>query len=220
MNINKVKWTKVNLQYNRIKNQWQIIYSAKSIPLGEDENGVRRYKPVRKAVNVPIPLGYYRTYDPQTKQEINLPRDKKSHNDKREAELRMLEAEHQRDLTNGIYRINQVRISGERICDWINNWMEEKTMSKNTREGYGVLANHLRKVGNIHFISFDSSYINKFIKHLNDLRDVGKMGQSTIREYRDRLKYVMHEAERRKKIINVQEIFDEANDVPYGDTSI
>ena len=72
MDISKVKWTKVNLQYNRIKNQWQIIYSAKSIPLGEDENGVRRYKPVRKAVNVPIPLGYHRTYDPQTKQEINL----------------------------------------------------------------------------------------------------------------------------------------------------
>jgi len=220
MDISKVKWTKVNLQYNRNKNQWQIIYSAKSIPLGEDENGVKRYKLVRKTVSVPIPLGYHRNYDPKTKQEINLPRDKKSHNDKRERELRIIEAEHQRDLTNGIYQINQILISRERICDWINSWMENKTMAKNTREGYGVLANHLRKVGNIHFISFDSSYINKFIKHLNDIRDVGKMGQSTIREYIDRLKFVMHEAERRKKIINVNEIFNEANDVPYGDTSI
>ena len=34
MDFSKVKWTNVKLQYNRQKNQWQMIYSAKAIPLG------------------------------------------------------------------------------------------------------------------------------------------------------------------------------------------
>ena len=83
MDFSKTKWTKVNLQYNRVKNQFQMVYSAKAIPLGRDENGTLKYKQVRKAISIPNPLGYHRTYDPITKQNINLPKDKKDHNKKR-----------------------------------------------------------------------------------------------------------------------------------------
>ena len=53
MDFSKVKWTNVKLQYNRQKNQWQMVYSAKAIPLGKDDNGILRYKPVRKPVSIP-----------------------------------------------------------------------------------------------------------------------------------------------------------------------
>jgi len=93
MDATRVKWTKVKLEYNKHKNQWRMIYSAKSIPLGEDDKGIKRYKQVRKIIPVPIPLGYHPTFDPKTKQEIKLPRHKKDHNKKRIHELRMLESE-------------------------------------------------------------------------------------------------------------------------------
>ena len=55
MDAARVKWTKVKLEYNKHKNQWRMIYSAKSIPLGEDDKGIKRYKQVRKIIPVPIP---------------------------------------------------------------------------------------------------------------------------------------------------------------------
>ena len=55
MDATRIKWTKVKLEYNKHKNQWRMIYSAKSIPLGEDEKGIKRYKQVRKIIPVPIP---------------------------------------------------------------------------------------------------------------------------------------------------------------------
>jgi hypothetical protein len=66
MDAARVKWTKVKLEYNKHKNQWRMIYSAKSIPLGEDDKGIKRYKQVRKIIPVPIPLGYHPTFDPKT----------------------------------------------------------------------------------------------------------------------------------------------------------
>ena len=214
------KWTKVKLNYNKSKNQWQMVYSAKSIPLGEDEKGIKRYKNVRKVISVPIPLGYHRTYDPKKKQDINLSKDKKAHNEKRKLELRLLEAEYQRDLTNGIYHLNQNKVSGERVIDWIENWLKEQTFTKNTTEGYRTLISHMKKVDNPHFLSFDTSYINKIIKHLNALRDIGKIKQTTIRKYYDRLVYLMVCAEKNKKIYGIREMFDAANNVPYGDHEI
>ena len=74
MDAARIKWTKVKLEYNKHKNQWRMIYSAKSIPLGEDEKGIKRYKQVRKIIPIPIPLGYHPTFDPKTKQEIKLPK--------------------------------------------------------------------------------------------------------------------------------------------------
>ena len=65
-----------------------MIYSAKAIPLGKDDKGILRYKPV----SIPIPLGFHRTFDPDTKQDINLPRHKKDHNKDRLKELNLLEA--------------------------------------------------------------------------------------------------------------------------------
>ncbi len=115
MDAARIKWTKVKLEYNKHKNQWRMVYSAKSIPLGEDEKGVKRYKQVRKIIPVPIPLGLHPTFDPKTKQEIKLPRYKKDHNKKRLQELRMLEGEWKKDLTNQIYHINQNSTSGERF---------------------------------------------------------------------------------------------------------
>lgn len=220
MTSENTKWTKVKLNYNKSKNQWQMVYSAKSIPLGEDANGIKRYKPVRKIVSIPIPLGYHRTYDPKTNQEINLPKDKKVHNQKRRDELNLLEAEYRRDLTNGLYHINQARVSGERVIDWIENWMKAQTHAKNTKDGYLTLISHMKQVENPHFLSFDTSYINKFIKHLNKLRDAGKIKQTTIRTYYDRLVYIMKCAEKNKKIYGVEAMFDSANDVPYGDSDI
>lgn len=217
MTKNRTKWTKVKINYNKHKNQWQLVYSAKSIPLGEDENGIKRYKTPKKVISVPIPLGYHRTYDPKTMQNINLPKDKKSHNQKREAELHLLEAEYQRDLTNGIYHLNQNNISGERICDWIEDWMKGQTHTKNTIQGYNTVISHLKKVGNPHFVSFDTSYINRFIKHLNELRDASKIKQTTIRKYLDTLIYLMKCAEKNKKIFDVEEMFESANKVPSGD---
>ena len=43
MDATRIKWTKVKLEYNKHKNQWRMIYSAKSIPLGEDEKGIKRF---------------------------------------------------------------------------------------------------------------------------------------------------------------------------------
>ena len=42
MDFSKVKWTKVNLQYNELKNQFQMVYSAKAIPLIRKNRKTRR----------------------------------------------------------------------------------------------------------------------------------------------------------------------------------
>lgn len=44
MDAERTKWTIVKLECNKYKKQWKMIYSAKSIPLGEDENGIKSYK--------------------------------------------------------------------------------------------------------------------------------------------------------------------------------
>lgn len=220
MDFSKTKWTKVNLQYNRVKNQFQMVYSAKAIPLGRDENGTLKYKQVRKAISIPNPLGYHRTYDPITKQNINLPKDKKDHNKKREREFKLLEAQYQIDLTNKIYHLHQNRVSGERVYKWATDWVNNQTMAKNTKDGYMVALNKMKKVEDVHFLSFDTSFINKYIKYLNTLRGVGKLSQSSLRKYYERILFLMHRAEDNKKIYGVEEMFNKADDVPYGESEI
>ncbi len=129
-----------------------MIYSAKSIPLGEDENGIKRYKQVRKVVNIPIPLGYYPTFDPKTKREIKLSRHKKDHNKKRIQELRMLEGKWKKDLTNQIYHINQNSTSGERFSEWAIAWMNDQTFSKSYLENLITTVKHVEKVEDVHFL--------------------------------------------------------------------
>ena len=220
MDFSKVKWTNVKLQYNRQKNQWQMVYSAKAIPLGKDDDGILRYKPVRKPVSIPIPLGFHRNFDPETKQDINLPRHKKDHNKDRVKELKLLEAHWQVDLTNQIYHLNQNKISGEKVYGWALNWISNQTLAKNTVDGYKVVLNKMKAVEDVHFLSFDTSFINRFIKHLNQFRDVGKLEQTSIRTYYERLKFILEAAERDNKIYEVETMFQKADNVPYGESEI
>lgn len=220
MDSSRIKWTNVKLDYNKHKNQWRMIYSAKSIPLGKDEMGILRYKPVRKIENIPIPLGYYPTYDSKKNQDINLPREKKEHNKKRLIELRLLEAEWKRDLTNQIYHINQNITSGEKFSEWALGWIKEQTFSTSYSSCLTVTVNHVKKVGDVHFLSIDTSFINKFIKYLTDLNKVGKLEQTSVRLYYERFLLLLTNAEINKKIFGVKQMFDHANKVPFGDSKI
>ena len=220
MDATRIKWTKVKLEYNKHKNQWRMIYSAKSIPLGEDEKGIKRYKQVRKIIPVPIPLGFHPTFDPKTKQEIKLPRHKKDHNKKRLQELRMLESEWKKDLTNQIYHINQNSTSGERFSEWAIAWMNDQTFSKSYLENLITTLKHVKKVEDVHFLSIDTAFINKFIKHLNDLKKIGKLEQTTIRMYYERFLLLLTNAEKEKKIYGVEQMFSDANKVEYGESKI
>ena len=220
MDAARVKWTKVKLEYNKHKNQWRMIYSAKSIPVGEDDKGIKRYKQVRKIIPVPIPLGYHRTFDPKTKQEIKLPRHKKDHNKKRLQELRMLESEWKKDLTNQIYHINQNSTSGERFSEWAIAWMNDQTFSKSYLENLITTVKHVKKVEDVHFLSIDTAFINKFIKYLNDLKKIGKLEQTTVRTYYERFLLLLTNAEKEKKIHGVEQMFSDANKVEYGESKI
>jgi integrase len=220
MDDKRVKWTKVKLDYNKYKNQWRMIYSTKSIPLGEDEMGIKRYKPVRKIIPVPIPLGYYPTFDPKTKQEIKLPRHKIDHNKKRLQELRMLESEWKKDLTNQIYHINQNSTSGERFSEWAIDWLNNQTFSKSYLKNLLATVVHVKKVEDVHFLSIDTAFINRFIKHLNDLKSIGKLEQTTVRSYYERFMLLLTNAEKEKKIHGVEQMFSGANKVEYGESKI
>ena len=78
----------------------------------------------------------------------------------------------------------------------------------------------MKAVEDVHFLSFDTSFINRFIKHLNQFRDVGKLEQTSIRTYYERLKFILEAAERDNKIYEVETMFQKADNVPYGESEI
>ena len=131
-----------------------------------------------------------------------------------------MEANWQLDLTNQIYHLNQNKISGEKVYEWALNWISNQTLAKNTVDGYKVVLNNMKAVEDVHFLSFDTSFINRFIKYLNQYRDVGKLKQTSIRKYYERLKFILEAGQRHKKIYAVETMFQEADNVPYRESEI
>ncbi len=217
----KTNWKSVKLQYNKIKNQWQMVYTAKAIPQGKDAKGIMRYKPIRKTTSISLPQGYHRTHDAKTKAELKLTRQQKDHNKHTEKILKQMESQYQVDLTNKVFHINQNSGSNEKLSDWVEKYyIPQRNLKPNTLKRYAYIINVIRNISDARFFEIDSNWVDKINRYwLIRVKD-GTLKQTSFYGYSKDLMCFIAEAWKKGKIESYDEIKNKATKVAMGSHAV
>ena len=214
--MGQAEYKSVIKYYDRTNNTFHLIYRKKAILKVNSKTGkTYAYNPQKK-VRIPLPEGFHRKYDPKTKQDINLTAEQKQHNKRQEKLVDIALTRAKADLSRGIYEFDKVEASNERVSDWIDSIADTK-QAERTTSGYNVLANHIRKFNDITFQDLDAQYINSWVKEQLKRVKRGEIRQTTVRKYFETLVFLLHEAQREKKIESADRIKDDLMRVEYGE---